>query len=83
MKRVNEAGLRLFAPERGGTYEVSDKRPKPLDMVDYRAGDVVSLLNLMEGYQRRTSASCKDRVEREGAPRFCWQGARSLMLRAG
>jgi exonuclease 3'-5' domain-containing protein 1 len=70
IKRIKEAGLNLFAPERGGSYQVFNKRSMPLEIIDYCAGDVFFLPRLLKSYQRRMSASWKDEVEREGRARL-------------
>jgi len=45
-KRVKEEGLRLFAPEHGGSYQVFERRPLDEKVLTYCAQDVALLLEL-------------------------------------
>ncbi|KAJ6498592.1 ribonuclease H-like domain-containing protein [Mycena vitilis] len=50
--RVKEVGLRLFAPERGGRYEVFEDRPLSPGLAEYCVQDV-ALLHELEAVLRR------------------------------
>jgi exonuclease 3'-5' domain-containing protein 1 len=52
-QRVKEKGLKLFAPERGGTYEVFNKRPLSDDIGLYCVQDVQWLPALYQTYKKR------------------------------
>lgn len=59
-QKVKDAGLKLFAPERGGTYQVFHIRPLPTDLLDYCVQDVVLLPKLLLQFTKslpRDSAS--------------------------
>ena len=43
LEAVKEAGKALFAPERGGGYEVWERRPMPRELLEYAAADVAHL----------------------------------------
>lgn len=46
LEALKEEGLRLFAPEKGGRYEVWMERPLNQALVDYAAADVKYLLSM-------------------------------------
>lgn len=48
LESLKEQGLHLFAPERGGTYAVWEKRPLSAELVQYCAADVEYLLNMKD-----------------------------------
>lgn len=50
---AKEKAVRLFAPEKGGSYEVFNKRPLPENLVDYCARDVITLVDLYDVYSKR------------------------------
>lgn len=52
-QRIKEAGLRLFAPEKGGSYEVFSQRPMLPEIEQYCAQDVVMLPRLLLNYAGR------------------------------
>ncbi|KAJ6437093.1 zinc-regulated transporter 2 [Purpureocillium lavendulum] len=60
--RIKEKGVRLFAPEKGGTYEVFNERPLPADIVLYCAQDVQILPRLWAQYYRKLSSGWKKKV---------------------
>ncbi|KAK0752942.1 ribonuclease H-like domain-containing protein, partial [Schizothecium vesticola] len=64
-REVKEAGKRLFAPERGGRYEVFEERPVRAEVERYCVNDVVLLPMLRELYLGRLSAQWKARVAEE------------------
>jgi exonuclease 3'-5' domain-containing protein 1 len=71
-KMVKETGVALFAPEKGGSYEIFERRPLDTRIVYYCAQDVVLLLSLEETMRREIEVDSKrvDRfVYRESADR--------------
>lgn len=52
-QRIKDAGLRMFAPEKGGNYEVFLERPLSDALVDYCAQDVSLLPKLLSIYGQR------------------------------
>ena len=46
LEQVKKKGLSLFAPEKGGSYDVWKERPIQKDLVDYAAADVALLLEM-------------------------------------
>lgn len=76
-----EAGKKLFAPERGGRYEVFLERPIPLTLVNYCTQDVLYMPKLLLRYSRNLNTSLASQVQSEtfnrifafAEPRFLWQ----------
>lgn len=60
---AKEVGKKLFAPERGGRYEVFNDRPLAKDIVQYCVQDVQFLPRLWSRYKRRMSASWAIKVQ--------------------
>lgn len=54
---IKSAGLNLFAPERGGSYEVFNKRPLAGEILAYAAQDVVLLFAISEKIGARSQES--------------------------
>lgn len=54
-KAIEERGTNLFAPEKGGSYEVFRKRPLDDSIMAYCTQDVAFLHNLYEVYRHRLS----------------------------
>lgn len=52
-KTTKEAGVRLFAPERGGSYEVFNQRPLKKEVLEYCVQDVEFLPRLWKCYNQR------------------------------
>lgn len=52
-QRVKDAGVKLFAPEKGGTYEIFNARPLPKAVLDYCIQDVMLLPTLLLNYARK------------------------------
>lgn len=52
---TKQRGIRLFAPERGGTYEVFNTRPLPAEIQEYCVQDVQYLPRLYSHYKARLS----------------------------
>lgn len=61
-KECKEAGVRLFAPERGGSYAVFNERPLSKEIVQYCAQDVHFLPRLWEQYNRKLTPKWALRV---------------------
>ncbi|KAK6507208.1 hypothetical protein TWF481_005658 [Arthrobotrys musiformis] len=53
MERVKQMGVRLFAPEKGGSYEVFNRRPLPEELLEYCVQDVQYLPVLLRNYKQR------------------------------
>ena len=66
---VKQAGRRLFAPERGGSYEVFNSRPMKQAVVDYCIQDVTLLPQLYDMYAEGLSHAWKVRLDREAVRR--------------
>ena len=62
---VKQTGIRLFAPENGGSYEVFNMRPLSPEIVEYCAQDVRYLPMLYEIYAGRLSKGWRERVNDE------------------
>jgi exonuclease 3'-5' domain-containing protein 1 len=60
---VKEKGLNLFAPERGGSYEVFNTRPIDRDIVAYCVQDVAFLPVLWKHYHDRLTPEWARKVE--------------------
>ncbi|KAL4905516.1 ribonuclease H-like domain-containing protein [Aspergillus multicolor] len=53
LRKIKKKGLMLSTPERGGSYDVFNKRPMSQEMVDYCALDVSVLPRLWRAYSKR------------------------------
>ncbi|XXG96068.1 hypothetical protein Hte_002345 [Hypoxylon texense] len=62
-KRVKENGLRLFAPERGGSYEVFNVRPLSEEIRLYCSQDVAFLPRLWAHYDRKLTPLFRESVQ--------------------
>ncbi|KAF2678020.1 hypothetical protein K458DRAFT_423432 [Lentithecium fluviatile CBS 122367] len=79
---TKETGRRLFAPERGGSYEVFNKRPLPQEIREYCMQDVKFLPRLWRFYydkltpvwKARVEDAAKARVRESQSARFVGQG---------
>ncbi len=62
--KLKARGLKLFAPDKGGSYDVWEERPLNRVLVDYAASDVTSLLKIFEEYadQARTAGLTHSRL---------------------
>lgn len=67
---TKDAGVKLFAPEHGGTREVINERPLPELLAKYCAQDVKVLPRLAKVYEGRMSAVWKERVGAETEKRL-------------
>lgn len=54
-QKCKSAGRALFAPEKGGRYEVFNERPLRKEIADYSAQDVTALPKLWEAYSAKLS----------------------------
>lgn len=62
-REIKNKGRALFAPERGGSYEVFNIRPLAEDMRAYCVQDVQFLPRLYANYHRRLAGTWKRKVE--------------------
>lgn len=62
---MKENGKRLFAPEKGGNFEVFNERPLREQIVEYCVQDVVLLPDLYEVYAGKLTRMWKTKVEIE------------------
>ncbi|KAK4690478.1 exonuclease 3'-5' domain-containing protein 1, partial [Lecanoromycetidae sp. Uapishka_2] len=62
---VKDQGVKLFAPEKGGSYEVFNSRPLHDDIKAYCVQDVRLLTTLWDTYWHRLDQDWKTRVEFE------------------
>ncbi|CAG9953920.1 unnamed protein product [Clonostachys rosea f. rosea IK726] len=67
--QTKDNGVRLFAPEKGGRYEVFNERPMLDGIKSYCAQDVQILPRLWEYYNGRISHQWRDRVIAESKAR--------------
>jgi len=63
-QRVKDRGIKLFAPEKGGAYEVFNERPLSTDIGLYCVQDVQWLPALYDVYSRKLSNKMSARVAR-------------------
>ena len=57
LEQVKNNGLALFAPEKGGSYEVWRRRPLPQALIDYASLDVAYLHDMFEKWARFVPAN--------------------------
>lgn len=62
-KESKDKGMRLFAPERGGSHEVFNLRPIPQSIIDYCVQDVSFMPHLRTLYWSKLSPEWKAEVE--------------------
>ena len=67
---VKERGVKLFAPEVGGRYEVFNERPLDLDLLAYCINDVVLLPRLWKLYNTAFSSLWINRLTEETTKRI-------------
>jgi exonuclease 3'-5' domain-containing protein 1 len=63
-QRVKEEGLKLFTPERGGTYEVFNKRPLSNAISLYYVQDMQWLPALYQTYLQKVSNTMSAKIAR-------------------
>jgi len=68
-KAIKEKGVRLFAPEHGGTYEVFNERPLPQDIKLYCIQDVQFLPRLWSCYDTKLTTAWRARVHKASKDR--------------
>ncbi|PVH69168.1 exonuclease [Cadophora sp. DSE1049] len=68
-KETKEKGLNLFAPERGGNYEVFNVRPLPEDVLLYCIQDVHFMPKLWRRYNSKLSVAWAAKVQQAGKDR--------------
>ncbi|RDW90531.1 Polynucleotidyl transferase, ribonuclease H fold [Aspergillus mulundensis] len=61
-KETKEKGVKLFAPEHGGSYEVFNERPLKDEIVEYCVQDVRFLPKLWQAYDRRLTAGWRTKI---------------------
>ena len=61
-RRTKEQGLRLFAPERGGSYEVFNARPLSEEIRKYCVQDVLFLPGLWSTYSAKVSGTWAEKI---------------------
>lgn len=61
-KTTKEKGVKLFAPEHGGSYAVFNQRPMPQDIIDYCVQDVELLPRLWALYNGKLTQAWRERV---------------------
>ncbi|KAL9937673.1 hypothetical protein V8E36_003218 [Tilletia maclaganii] len=79
---VKQAGQALFAPEKGGRYEVFNERPMQQALIAYCEQDVLVLSRLWTLYNGRLSKrsrarldpECRKRITLSQSPGFCGKG---------
>ncbi|KAL0929621.1 uncharacterized protein CTRU02_215520 [Colletotrichum truncatum] len=64
-KAVKEAGLKLYHPKHGGSYEVFNIRPIQMPIKDYCINDVQYLPQLRERFWERLSNGWREKVKVE------------------
>jgi exonuclease 3'-5' domain-containing protein 1 len=62
-KKVKDAGVKLFAPEHGGSYQVFNARPMTCEIRDYCVQDVLFLPVLWMLYNGRLSQTWRNKVD--------------------
>lgn len=60
--KTKDSGVRLFAPEKGGSYEVFNERPLRAEIMLYCAQDVQILPRLWTHYDRKLKGGWKKRM---------------------
>ncbi|PYH75519.1 hypothetical protein BO82DRAFT_323902 [Aspergillus uvarum CBS 121591] len=68
-KTTKQKGLDLFAPERGGTYEVFNLRPLADEIIQYCIEDVRLLPRLWEKYDRKITLRWRAKIKLEAENR--------------
>jgi exonuclease 3'-5' domain-containing protein 1 len=68
-EQVKDEGVRQFAPEKGGTYDVFLRRPLSSTMQNYCAEDVLRLPRLLVCYARQITRHLAGEVAREALAR--------------
>lgn len=90
-KENKEKGLNLFAPERGGSYQVFNVRPLSDEIIQYCIQDVQFLPRLWSSYSTRLTASweskvleaTRDRITLSQSPNFVNQGRHMSLAPSG
>ena len=68
-RAVKDAGRKLFAPEKGGSYDVFNERPLQPMVQEYCVVDVLHMPKLWEVYKKRMSAFWEVMVREAGEER--------------
>lgn len=64
-QEIKDAGAKLFAPEKGGSYEVFHERPIPAAIINYCVQDVLILPELLKKYSGRLGDDFAVQVHKE------------------
>ncbi|KAK6514305.1 hypothetical protein TWF506_008701 [Arthrobotrys conoides] len=73
MDQVKQRGVQLFAPEKGGSYEVFNSRPLPEELLEYCVQDVQYLPVLLRHFSQRLGRMDRrwmDRIRNETEARI-------------
>ncbi|KAF9884467.1 hypothetical protein FE257_001728 [Aspergillus nanangensis] len=62
-RSIKDKGGRLFAPEKGGSYDIFNRRPLPEEIIQYCAQDVQILPKLYHTYNGRIGRWWREKVE--------------------
>lgn len=65
LKQIKQGGKSLYAPDRGGSYEVLNERPMRREIIDYCAQDVTFLPSLWLRYSMRVTPEWAAKVDVE------------------
>ncbi|KKK22439.1 hypothetical protein ARAM_007239 [Aspergillus rambellii] len=68
-KAAKQQGLDIFAPERGGSYEVFNARPLAGEIIQYCIEDVRLLPRLWEKYNQKLTSHWRRKIDVEGQNR--------------
>ncbi|KAL8782978.1 MAG: hypothetical protein Q9195_009521 [Heterodermia aff. obscurata] len=69
-KATKEKGVSLFAPERGGSYEIFNTRPLQEDIVAYCAQDVIYLPLLWDIYRKNINGAWAAKIKEQTRARL-------------
>lgn len=61
--QVKQAGLKLFAPEKGGSYEIFNQRPLSKDIKMYCIQDVQYMPMLWQQYSKKMTGATRTKVK--------------------
>ncbi|KAL5335731.1 ribonuclease H-like domain-containing protein [Aspergillus crustosus] len=78
-RKTKERGVKLFAPEKGGSYEVFNARPLSDDIIEYCVQDVRFLPKLWEVYDKKLTERWRAKVQSEVLNRVLLSQASTYM----
>lgn len=76
-KSIKEAGVKLFAPEQGGSYAVWNERPLRPELLLYASQDVALLFRLLEDYSSHYPQSGRNEKLQKKVERISEERARA------